>query len=157
MKFFVSAMPGLLLVVASFSIPNDARVYDFRNGLYRCTENNQTTLCFNAVSRPTSMSESCSMFMLRTRLERVHGGGLYFGPTPYADDTAYPSQKCNFAIPPSAYTGFIDPCAPGGPAGWTHRSLHSILFILNDPIEEARVTNYPLLQSTCVKGGGPLD
>lgn len=156
MKSLLPALSGLVLCVISFSVPNVSHAVDFTNSLYRCTRSNRATLCFDAKSVPSTMNESCNMLMSRTRLERVHGGGLYFGPTPDADDTAYPSVKCNIAIVTSAYDGFITPCAPGGPAGWTHRSRHSVLFILNEPIEEARVRTYPLPQSTC-EGGGPLD
>src|SRR5690348_14746895 len=125
-KLLKVVLPAIVFVAASLASQPASAWVKFNN-LYRCTIAGKSTLCYSAYTRTSDSIETCEIAAIRVTANALYGGGVMFteGDIPYADIANLGVNLCHVvSVGKVDYAGYIRPCAPGGPAGWTHVSRH---------------------------------
>lgn len=149
--------------------PRAAHAWGISIQLYRCTMEARPTVCYGAgtgISRfpesPARGGELCQSEEISVHTNAVYGGGLGFFDPPGADSQKATWHECNYSYTDAStgYTGFIRPCAPGGPSGWRHMTTHYVIWRAGStygygPIDFRNGEKHlPLPTTTCPEGGG---
>lgn len=154
-----------LVTAGAMTLPApQANAWTTSISLYRCVRQARPTLCFGAATHLSSHEETCEVNEFGTYGDALYGGGVLFAPIPYSEIETSAWSDCNYHVPgnpSSGYTGFVKPCAPGGPEGWHFVNTYWVDWESGsewgyyDVDYSQDDIDYPLQESTCP--GSPWD